>query len=844
MKIFCTSFAFRSKVIYSQLNRPFVFALLSLLFAGPLAHASYIPFNTSVAGNIGVGTATPQAKFVVVSGNVGIGTWTADGGNLIVNGTGNVGIGSVWPGQKMDVLGTIRTTGLTMSGQTPVAGYILTASDSAGDTTWTSASAAGGWTVVGNGVYETSGGNVGIGTSALQTALAITNGNVGIGTWTAAGGGLIVASGNVGIGSAWPGQALDVNGAIRTTTTGGINFGTDNKALIQPSATTTPDLKFLTNSIEIMRITNGGNVGIGSTLPGQKLDVLGTIRTTALTMSGQTPVSGYVLTASDSAGDTTWTSASAVSGWTVSGNNVYETLNGNVGIGTSALQTALAITNGNVGIGTWTAAGGGLIVASGNVGIGSVWPGQKLDIQGTVRTIGFTMSGQTPVAGYVLSASDSAGDTTWISASAAGGWTVVGNNVYETQGGNVGIGTSALQTALAITNGNVGIGTWTAAGGGLIVASGNVGIGSAWPGQASDVNGAIRTTTTGGINFGTDNKALIQPSATTTPDLKFLTNSIETMRITNGGNVGIGSTLPGQKLDVLGTIRTTALTMSGQTPISGYVLTASDSAGDTTWTSASAVSGWTVSGNNVYETLNGNVGIGTSALQTALAITNGNVGIGTWTAAGGGLIVASGNVGIGSVWPGQKLDIQGTVRTIGFTMSGQTPVAGYVLSASDSAGDTTWISASAAGGWTVVGNSVYETSGGNVGIGTSALQTALAITNGNVGIGTWTAAGGGLIVASGNVGIGSAWPGQALDVNGAIRTTTTGGINFGADNKALIQPSATTTPDLKFLTNSIEIMRDYKWRECWHWFNTARPKVGRAGNNTHNSFDHEWPNTN
>ena len=75
--------------------------------------------------------------------------------------------------------------------------------------------------------------------------------------------------------------------------------------------------------------------------------------------------------------------------------------------------------------------------------------------------------------------------------------------------------------------------------------------------------------------------------------------------------------------------------MSGQTPISGYVLTASDSAGDTTWTSAGAVSGWTVSGNNVYETLNGNVGIGTTALQTAFAVTNGHVGIGTWTATSG-----------------------------------------------------------------------------------------------------------------------------------------------------------------------------------------------------------------
>ena len=71
-------------------------------------------------------------------------------------------------------------------------------------------------------------------------------------------------------------------------------------------------------------------------------------------MSGQSATAGYVLTASDSAGDATWSSAGGVSGWTVSGSNVYETAGGNVGIGTTLLTTAaLTVMNGNVGIGTW-----------------------------------------------------------------------------------------------------------------------------------------------------------------------------------------------------------------------------------------------------------------------------------------------------------------------------------------------------------------------------------------------------------------------------------------------------------------------------------------------------------
>src|SRR4029077_7246561 len=125
------------------------------------------------------------------------------------------------------------------------------------------------------------------------------------------------------------------------------------------------------------------------------------------TMSGQSPSSGFVLTAVDTRGHTTWSTAPSVAGWTVSGNNVYESLSGNVGIGTTSVtQGSLVVTNGNVGIGTWTtsnpltivggaaigstsfantaAPANGLLV-SGNVGLGSLSPGVQLDVNGTVR---------------------------------------------------------------------------------------------------------------------------------------------------------------------------------------------------------------------------------------------------------------------------------------------------------------------------------------------------------------------------------------------------------------------------------------------------------------------------
>ena len=111
-----------------------------------------------------------------------------------------------------------------------------------------------------------------------------------------------------------------------------------------------------------------------------------------LTHGGQTPVSGYVLTASDGAGDAVWASPGGISGWTVSGTNVYEADGGNVGIGTTLLnQGALLVMNGNVGIGTW-APGGALIVQTGDVGIGVTSPSSTLTVGPNVSGGGFGLS--------------------------------------------------------------------------------------------------------------------------------------------------------------------------------------------------------------------------------------------------------------------------------------------------------------------------------------------------------------------------------------------------------------------------------------------------------------------
>ncbi len=767
---------------------------------GPSVSGSPVLFDDAV--NVGVGTSTPQAGFVVTNGNVGIGTWTAS--NSLIVRQGNVGIGTTTVPQSLYVAGTAEAQGFKLN-QNPSAGYVLT-SNTVGVGTWMAAStlasgsvnagtinqvakySATGSVVSGSSILSDDATNVGVGTSGPSTLFDV-NRKFNV-----------LSGGNVGIGSINPGQLLDVAGSIRTRGTNSNYFGDDNKASITASATTTPDIKFLTNSLEVMRITNGGNVGIGTT----------------------TPQDGFV------------------------------------------------VTNGNVGIGTWTASNS-LIVRQGNVGIGTATVPQSLYVAGTGEFQAFKLN-QTASAGNVL-VSTSVGVGTWMAPStlasgsvtsgtigrfsyyAATGTVVSDQTVLTTDTTNVGVGTSGPSTLLDVNRKF------------NVLSGGNVGIGSIAPGQLLDIAGNIRSRGTNSHFFGDDNLASITASATTTPDLKFLTNNTEYMRITNAGNVGIGSSAPSQLLDINGDVRiglgtfnnpsTNAdLYVSGNLEVDGSVwlgdaaadnltvtgtftqtgdsnITGNFGVGTTTPQTKLAVLGpvgigtWTTQAGVGLAVLNGNVGIGTTTPQAAFTVTNGNVGIGTWaptaalgvganafTVTAAGAISAStgittsggytqsgtsantftgtptfsnatnsafftgGNVGIGSTIPTEILNVIGNVRidnSPGFAASGGClRYSGTNLQYSDDCTTYTSLSTGSAGGWTDDGPVVRLTaSSDNVGIGTTTPQTALAVTNGNVGIGTWTA--NGRLVVNGNIGIGSTAPGQGLDLTGGVRTKGTSG---------------------------------------------------------------------
>lgn len=311
-----------------------------------------------------------------------------------------------------------------------------------------------------SGAVVTSGGSGGGGT-----------GNVGIGTVnfvpeyigvsTLGPSNIVAVAGNVGIGSVTPGATLDVNGPIRsisagasyfngtlgigTTTPGqsldifggnarinGTNelyFGSDNRNGIANTASTTGDMRFFGGLSEVMRVTNTGTLGIGTSTATNLVTVgttgsgsgvfytlgaiyapnsaanggvalnLGKDSTHNLSLTWDNSIPAAVFQTSSNAYAINF--AGAASSFTTAGTiqfignaNDYFTPTGGVGIGDNgrSLGSKLNISS-NVSIGTTyytTAAPANGVIIQGNVGLGTLAPIGKLNIFSTTG-IGWTV---------------------------------------------------------------------------------------------------------------------------------------------------------------------------------------------------------------------------------------------------------------------------------------------------------------------------------------------------------------------------------------------------------------------------------------------------------------------
>jgi hypothetical protein len=302
-----------------------------------------------------------------------------------------------------------------------------------------------------------------------------------------------------------------------------------------------------------------GNVGIGTASPSNKLSIYGT--------------SGHLLNLSN---DTT------SMGFYIGG------LSGGVGgasLGTITNHGLRLFTNNTDKV---------TILANGNVGIGTTSPGALLDLyKPSPSTSNFVLSGSGMNHGMTSLAPTNAASYMGIRNSGGGGVSFRGfsssdgnylpleiEGIFGTTDPNDSVAAIYLRGAKKLTTGfqaldsaetvlkiqNIGTDLIT------VLGSGNLGIGTTGPGVALDVNGTIRTrtgvfqlndgtTTGGGLYFHkaiTGSGSSLEPAlfAEGTGKLHFMTGGSATtkMLIDQNGNVGIGTTSPGEKLDVQGNI--------------------------------------------------------------------------------------------------------------------------------------------------------------------------------------------------------------------------------------------------------------------------------------------------
>jgi hypothetical protein len=714
--------------------------------------------------------------------------------HLVVLNSGNVGIGTTSPGLKLDIVSGTTLYPVLRLQNTDTNGYSgAHLYSSAGTLTGHFGWANGSSTALSDKMYFgtiankpvvfttndsekvriAADGNVGIGTnytdnliSGTERVLKISNSNIASIYLESVGNGVWANYINSARSLVWYDITADAE-RMRITSAGNIGVNTTNPyagtgvTSVTINASSYPILAFQNNGSrtgeiigyynhlalntpgfialspgdsEAMRITTGGNVGIGTTSPGvYKLSITSSdyrvmsLNSTYGQMNMDFANSG-VSFASIGSGN----SQSSDAGITAS----------DFGIGTVGSATNKIIFATGTGYSTRM-----VILPSGNVGIGTTSPSEKLESVGIIKSSGSTNS-------LMFENRSAAGNTwEWYSQGSVGSSFAGLYKNYNTAG-----------TVLAITD------------------TGNVGIGTTSPSDELTVNSAGNSTgiaiqrsgvTKGLLEIGSSSDTFAISATSATGLLGFNTNSTERMRIASDGNVGIGTTNPSRKLTVQGADDgTMQLRLMGTASQTSYWEIGREAASTGQFRFIASRNGSVITP-MVIDDVSGNVGIGTASPAYKLHVynnTNGfisrftggvssdvNIGIFGFTGLFGSIgtesnhplniftngtdrmtISTSGNVGIGTTSPFTKFHVSAGYGLVnnGYSWavfnSASNGFAAQFGAADDvafaSTGNNAIISATGSNAILFGTNSTERmriTSGGNVGIGTTTPGTPL-----------------------------------------------------------------------------------------------------------------------
>lgn len=372
-----------------------------------------LPVIEAFADNtVNIGKYGAYSFVATGSGDARIGS----GSVMFVSASGNVGIGTTNPGYKLEVVGDIRlqgnnqvyfdTTGASASNYIGITNdYWLTLYCDRGNNSRIDLTNGSGILFSEQGTERmriNAGGNVGIGTTNPSKKLHIKGGDDDV---------LFLDNGGQ--------QYTTLYFANNGTTKAFLAWDNTNSVYTIGSAVSSY-FNFLTGNTERMRITSAGDVGIGTTSPAYKLQVVGAGNASGVVagFAGTGPSGSITISHSGNGGSIGYANVGATNnlfyvttGAGTIGSGITMDNNGNVGIGTtggfnsiSGTETTLHIVNSNaaslylnatsgkkwalygasLGFNIYNATDGItplVITNAGNVGISTTSPGYKLDVQ-------------------------------------------------------------------------------------------------------------------------------------------------------------------------------------------------------------------------------------------------------------------------------------------------------------------------------------------------------------------------------------------------------------------------------------------------------------------------------